>query len=114
MFTERRFHARARPPRRPCLVPRARMLALRLAVPGPIFYTRSADSSGAAWPEGVGITFKGGDVIRVELHYLNLTAADTNPEVKLDVWYGAITSEAGSLFMYDRDIAIPAHGKFTA
>jgi hypothetical protein len=84
-------------------------------VPGPIVYTRSADSIGAVWPEGVGIKAQGGEVLRLELHYLNLTADETSPEVRLNAWLAdTLDAEAGSFFMYDRDIAIPAHGKFTA
>lgn len=85
-------------------------------VPGPIFYEQSADGAGEQLPEGVGVVITGGEVVRLELHYLNVGQTDLEPTVKLNAWYAKepLTAEAGSFFMYDRDIAIPAHGSFTA
>ncbi len=85
-------------------------------IPGQIFYAESADAPGAQFPEGVGIKLNGGDVIRMELHALNVENAEALMPVRLNALYAKtpLTSEAGSFFMYDRDIAIPAQGSFTA
>ena len=85
-------------------------------VPGQIFYEQSADGAGARFPEGVGVKLQGGEVVRLELHFLDIGATDMQPELKLDAWYAKkpLVAEAGSFFMYDRDIALPAHQSFTA
>lgn len=85
-------------------------------VPGPIVFTQSADDRGSRWPDGVGVKVAPGEVVRLELHYLNLTTQPATASVELDAYFAAapLAIEAGSLFMYDRDIAVPAHGTFTA
>jgi hypothetical protein len=85
-------------------------------VPGPIVFTQTADDAGARWPAGVGVQFAPGEVIRVELHYLNVGSAARTVAATLGGYFPSapLTSQAGSFFMYDRDIAVPAHGTFTA
>jgi hypothetical protein len=84
-------------------------------VAGPLFYTTQSATESTAFPAGVGVKFAKGEVVRLELHYLNTTSAETEPEAKLNLWFAEtkLTAEAGSFFMYDRDIAVPAHGKAT-
>jgi hypothetical protein len=85
-------------------------------VPGAIWYEQSADGAAAKLPAGVGIKLQPGEVVRVELHDLNVGSTDETRTVRLNAWRAKapLTAEAGSLFMYDRDIAVPAHGSFTA
>jgi hypothetical protein len=84
-------------------------------VAGPLFYTTQQETESTAFPAGVGVKFAKGEVVRLELHYLNTTSEEAEPEAKLNLWFAEekLTTEAGSFFMYDRDIAIPAHGKAT-
>lgn len=84
-------------------------------IPGPLFYSTQSAAESTAFPAGVGVKFTKGEVVRLELHYLNTTSAETEPEVKLNLWFAEsqLTTEAGSFFMYDRDIAVPAHGAAT-
>lgn len=82
-------------------------------IPGPTVYERSNVAASGTFPPGVGVKLQGGEVVRLELHFLNVTSAAEDAEVALNLWKATapLTAEAGSFFMYDRDIAVPAHGK---
>jgi hypothetical protein len=84
-------------------------------VSGPLVYETQQETDSTAFPAGVGVKFTKGEVVRLELHFLNTTDTEAEPEAKLNLWFAEtkLTTEAGSFFMYDRDIAIPAHGKAT-
>jgi hypothetical protein len=62
------------------------------------------------------VKFAKGEVVRLELHYLNTQSSPTEADLRLNLWFagGPITAEAGSFFMYNHDIAVPAHGSQTA
>jgi hypothetical protein len=85
-------------------------------IPGQLLYTSQFAAEVFDYPAGVGIKLGAGEVLRVELHYVNTTAADIDTGVALNLWRSgaAITSEAASLFFYDRDIAIPPHSSWQA
>jgi hypothetical protein len=84
-------------------------------IPGALVYSSQALAEASNYPEGVGMRIAGGEVIRVESHFLNITGDPLTPEVRFNLWRAEapLQMEAGSLFMYDRDIAVPAHGSFT-
>jgi hypothetical protein len=83
---------------------------------GPLFYTTEKEAESTHFPPGVGIEFTKGEVVRLELHYLNTGSATTEADLRLNLWFAGtpITTEAGSFFMYDHDLAVPPHGKATA
>lgn len=83
---------------------------------GPVVYTAQKDADSTRFHPGVGVEFARGEVVRLELHYLNTQTTTTEAELRLNLWYadGPITAEAGSFFMGDNDLAIAAHGTATA
>lgn len=85
-------------------------------IPGAFVYSTQFAAGESAYPPGVGMRFKGGEVIRVESHFVNATAGDLDASLRLNLWYAQapLTAEAGSFFLYDRDIVIPPRGTFTA
>jgi hypothetical protein len=78
-------------------------------IPGQLVYTSQFGSETFDYPDGVGIKFAAGEVLRVEVHHVNIHAATEPAGVKLNLWRtpSAIAQEAGSLFFYHRDLAIP-------
>jgi hypothetical protein len=82
---------------------------------GPLVYTTQKARESTRFPPGVGVKLGKGEVVRLELHYLNTTGAAAEAELQLNLWFARspLTAEAGSFFMYDHDIAVPAHGTMT-
>jgi hypothetical protein len=82
---------------------------------GPLFYTAQKEAESTRFHPGVGVKFQKGEVVRLELHYLNTGDAATEVELRLNLWLAEakLTAEAGSFFMYDHDIAVPPHGTAT-
>ena len=85
-------------------------------IPGAFVYSTQVAADESSYPPGVGMRFKSGEVIRLESHFVNTTADDLEASLRLNLWYAEapITVEAGSFFLYDRDIVIPPRGAFTA
>ena len=85
-------------------------------IPGAFVYSTQFAAGESSYPPGVGMRFKGGEVIRLESHFVNTTAGDLDASLRLNLWYAEapLTAEAGSFFLYDRDIVIPPQGAYTA
>lgn len=85
-------------------------------IAGPFVYSEQSVRANSHYPEGVGMRFAGGEVVRVEIHFVNATAERADADARLNLWWAKekLATEAGSLFLYDRDISVPAAGKFTA
>lgn len=84
--------------------------------PGGIAYAAQVSEGESAFPDGVAMHFDGEEVVLVQSHYLNTTAAAIDADVRLNLWRATapVTARAGTLFFYDYAIAVPAHGQFTA
>jgi hypothetical protein len=85
-------------------------------IAGPFVYSEQSQRATSHYPDGVGMRFAGGQVVRVEIHFVNTTSERVDAEARLNLWWAQapLEIEAGSLFLYDRDISIPAGGKWTA
>jgi len=82
---------------------------------GPLFYTAQKEAESTRFHPGVGVDFAKDEVVRLELHYLNTGSTTSEAELRLNLWFATapITAEAGSFYMGDYDIAVPAHGEAT-
>ena len=83
---------------------------------GPLFYTAEKEVDSTHFQPDIGIKFAKGEVVRLELHYLNTGSAETEADLRLNLWYAEkpLTAEAGSFFMYNHDIAVPPYSAATA
>lgn len=77
-------------------------------IAGPLTYASQLEREEFALPDGVGMKFSAGEVVQVEVHRVNATDAAQENEARLNLWFAdePLPAEAGSLFMYHRDIAI--------
>lgn len=84
-------------------------------IAGPLLYTSGSLKFASRWPEGVGMRLKKDEVLQLETHFLNLTTEPQTNDVRVNLWKATrpLTAEAGALFMYDLDIAIPPMGSVT-
>jgi hypothetical protein len=82
---------------------------------GPLFYTTDKDADSTHYQPNVGVKFAKGEVVRLELHYLDTGTTATEAELRLNLWFAErpLIAEAGSFFMYDHTIDVPPHGKAT-
>ena len=85
-------------------------------IAGPFVYSEQSARATSHYPDGVGMRLSGGQVLRVEIHFVNTTGERVDADARLNLWWAQapLEIEAGSLFLYDRDISIPAGGKWTA
>jgi len=85
-------------------------------IPGAFVYSTQFATGESSYPPGVGMRFKSGEVIRLESHFVNTTDGDLDGSLRMNLWFAKtpLTTEAGSFFLYDRDIVIPPRGAFTA
>ena len=83
---------------------------------GPLLYTAESEAKSTHFQPGVGIKLGKGEVVRLEIHYLNTGSATVEANLRLNLWFAQakLTAEAGSFFMYDHDLAVPPHGSATA
>jgi hypothetical protein len=84
-------------------------------IPGPFVYSEQFTEGASHYPPGVGMRFQGGEVLQLEIHYVNTTAEEASAEARLNLWYAdaPLEAEAGSLFLYDRDIVLAPMSKTT-
>ena len=82
---------------------------------GPLFYTTQKEADSTHFQPHVGLHFAKGEVVRLELHYLDTGSAAAEAELRLNLWFAdkPLVAEAGSFFMHDHAIDIPPHGKVT-
>jgi hypothetical protein len=82
---------------------------------GPLLYTAQKEAESTRFQPGIGVKFAKGEVVRLELHYLNTGEAAADAELRLNLWFAdaPLIAEAGSFFMYDHDIAVAPHAKAT-
>lgn len=81
-----------------------------------IAYVAQVATGEMAYPEGVALHIKAGDVLLLQTHYLNASEAELEVEVRLNLWQSAVpvTAEAGTLFLYNWTIVVPAGEPATA
>jgi copper type II ascorbate-dependent monooxygenase-like protein len=82
---------------------------------GPLFYTAEKEGDSTHFHPGVGLKFGRGEVVRLELHYLNTGSAPAEADLRINLWFAdhPLTTEAGSFLMYDHAIDVPPHGSAT-
>ena len=82
---------------------------------GPLFYATQKDAESTHFQPGVGVKLAGGEVVRLELHYLNTSNATIEADLRLNLWFAEqqLSAEAGSFLMYDHAIDVPPHGATT-
>jgi len=80
-------------------------------VPGPIFYSSGTPVDSYEYPAGVGLKFDEGAVIRLELHWLNVTEKPLTADLRANLIFSKapVMIEAGALFFYNLNIAIAPH-----
>ena len=85
-------------------------------VAGPLFYTAEKEAESTHFHPDTGIKFAKGEVVRLELHYLNTGNAEKEADLRLNLWFSGkpLIAEAGSFLMYDHEIAVPPHGSSKA
>ncbi len=83
---------------------------------GPLFYTAEKEEDSTHFQPGIGVKFARGEVVRLELHYLDTGSAGTEPDLRVNLWFAdkPLIAEAGSFSMYDHDLAVPPHGSAKA
>jgi hypothetical protein len=81
-----------------------------------VIYAAQVPDGSLDYPEGVAMRFEAGQVILVQSHYLNVTEAPLSATVVFQLRHARVPVEveAGTLFYYDFNIAVPAGGAFTA
>jgi hypothetical protein len=72
-------------------------------------YGAQAKTGSLALPPGVGLPLRSGEVLLMQAHYLNATAADVDASISLSIAtaQGGITQRAGSFFFADPFIDAP-------
>ena len=85
-------------------------------IAGPLVYTSGSQTDTSNLPPGVGYRIPGGAVLQIESHFLNTTTEPALDEVRVNLMFAKtpLEQEAGSLFFYDLDIAIPPNADYTA
>ncbi|HEU0033197.1 MAG TPA: hypothetical protein VFQ53_21340 [Kofleriaceae bacterium] len=81
-----------------------------------VAYVGGVPTGELAFPAGVGFHFNAGAVVLLEAHYLNPTDAPLDAEAAINFYNAAQppTEQAGTLFLFDPGILVPANGTFTA
>jgi hypothetical protein len=81
----------------------------------PLFITQKHDDV-LALPDGVGVTFAAGQMVRLEMHYLDVTAADTKAYATATfstIPDASFQAEADFLFMGNVDVDLLPHASVT-
>lgn len=83
---------------------------------GGIAYAAQIPEGVTDFPAGVAMRFHRGQVVLMQTHYLNATAAALDADVRLNLRATTVPveQEAGTLFFYDYSIFLPPHAKATA